>query len=296
MYDHLYCHVSKPNLVEEHKVESPDSFSEGRELNLQYQEYLDNGYIHFERDESVLAWVESSITTARLAVADKENQHWFRYGNTWFVGVNVLNNDENGRVSGGPPLLGKAVGFIESFSTTRKLSLDRAQISVCYEGYPQPSSLETDAAYGYRLRRDAAHVDGIMREGKDRYLVEYHHYIFALPMVECSHDAAPFVVWRGSHRIIQKALIAYLADYPSEQWRSVPISEVYNQARKEVFASCDRIEFDLNPGQAFVGHRHLLHGTAPWGASAEAGPDGRMICFFRPENLPLEQWVLGNGF
>lgn len=261
-------------------------------FGIQYQRYKDNGYCIFERDRALLSWIDSSLSAARLAVSDTQNKHWFRYDGTWFVGVNVLENDEKGRVDNGPSLSGRAVDFIERFITKTELNLDKAQISVCYKGYPKASSDESEQAFGYRLRRDAAHVDGIMREGQDRYLVEYHGYIFALAMVEFSHDAAPFVVWEGSHKIMKQALSSYVANYPIEQWRSVAISDVYNQARKEIFTRCRRIELALKPGQAFVGHRHLLHGTAPWGESATSGPDGRMISFFRPETLSVAQWVL----
>ncbi len=264
-------------------------------LTKQIEQYTNHGFCLFEHDAAILNWVDSVLPAARKAVKAKQNQHWFRHGDTWFVGVNVLPNDRYGRLSNGPRLTGTAVNFIEKVITKKSLNLDRAQISVCYPEYPLPSSDESDSAFAYRLRRDAAHVDGIMRQGEHRYLVERHDYIFALPVTQFSHDAAPFVVWKGSHKIIQAALSNFLAGFPVAQWNTVPVNDVYNEARKKVFADCQRIELALKPGQSFVGHRHILHGTASWGSSASSGPDGRMLCFFRPESFSIKQWVLVNN-
>jgi hypothetical protein len=58
-----------------------------------------------------------------------------------------------------------------------------------------------------------------------------------------------------------------------------------------VFATCERIELPLQPGEACVLHRHLLHGVAPWGGNAPAGEDGRMIAYFRPEFSTPSDWL-----
>ena len=262
-----------------------------QQLNTQYQHYTDNGFCLFDHDDALFAWVASSLEPARLAVSAKRNRHWFRHDNTWFVGVNALPNKKTGRIGNGPALQGGAVDFIQRYLTSGDLSVDRGQISVCYPGYPKPSIGESELAYGYRLRRDAAHIDGVMRVGVERNIVEHNDYILALPMVKFSSDAAPLVVWQGSHKIMQVALSSFLADYPVEQWSTVAITDVYTKTRKQIFANCQRIEVQFEPGQSLLGHRHLLHGTAPWGTSASAGPDGRMICFFRPQTQSLEHWV-----
>jgi hypothetical protein len=36
------------------------------------------------------------------------------------------------------------------------------------------------------------------------------------------------------------------------------------------------------PGCAYLLHRLTLHGVAPWDASAQAAPEGRLIAYFRP--------------
>jgi hypothetical protein len=39
-------------------------------------------------------------------------------------------------------------------------------------------------------------------------------------------------------------------------------------------------------------HRLALHGVAPWAEGAEAGPEGRMIAYFRPEFEGLgDDWL-----
>jgi len=221
-------------------------------LKSEYENFLDNGYCVFERDVALIDWINASLPAARRVVNDPKNAHWLRCGGTWFVGVNVLGNDALGRVENGLPLQGLAVEFIQSCITQTELDLDSGQLSVCYPGYPQPSEQEAESAYAYRLYRDAAHIDGIIKGGEHRYLTELHRYILAIPMVEFSNDASPFVVWEGSHKIIQQRLSSYLSDYPPDQWGNIPISDVYNAARKEVFEKCQRLELALTPGQAIV--------------------------------------------
>ena len=89
---------------------------------------------------------------AAEAAKDPAQAHWLRCGGTWFVGVDALPNDAEGRLPGGPPLGGAAVDFITG-ALGLKLPMHRAQLSVCYPGYPQPSPEESEAAYGFRLRR-----------------------------------------------------------------------------------------------------------------------------------------------
>ena len=97
-----------------------------------------------------------------------------------------------------------------------------------------------------------------------------------------SADAAPLVVWEGSHEILRAALRAVLAPHPRHEWPEVDMTDAYQQARAEVFARCRRVELPGRPGEAHVLHRLALHGVAPWGAAATGGADGRMIAYFRP--------------
>ena len=214
-------------------------------------------------------------------------------GGTWFAGVNALPNDCAGAVAGSKPLSGVAIEFINSSLGLSGFDWDKGQVSVCYPGYPQPMDTETPAAFRYRRYRDAAHVDGLLPEGPNRrrHLREYHGFVLGIPMVEFSDDASPFVVWEGSHEIIRLAARARFGDLPPDQWGEEDITEAYHQARQRVFDTCKRVEVSARPGEAFITHRLILHGVATWGASATAGEDGRMICYFRPDIGGPIEWL-----
>jgi hypothetical protein len=104
--------------------------------------------------------------------------------------------------------------------------------------------------------------------------------------------ASPFVLWEGSHVIMQEAFRKAFAGVAPENMNTHDVTEAYQAARREVFARCPRIELVAKPGEAYVLHRHALHGVAPWADGLTAGPEGRMIAYFRPE-LPggVADWL-----
>jgi hypothetical protein len=161
-------------------------------------------------------------------------------------------------------------------------------------GYPQPWEGETEAAFRYRRDRDAAHVDGLRRvmPGRRRLLGETHGFILGIPLTETRPDAAPFVVYEGSHELMRRALAARLKGIPAERWAEEDVTEVYTEARREAFETCPRVPVAARPGQAYVAHRLVLHGVAPWGDSPETVP--RVIAYFRPDPFPgqLPGWWL----
>ena len=61
------------------------------------------------------------------------------------------------------------------------------------------------------------------------------------------------------------------------------VVEVQSLLASRFFESCERVVVHAEPGEAYIVHRLALHGVAPWVDGAEAGPDGRMIVYFRPE-------------
>src|SRR5512137_2469624 len=130
--------------------------------------FFRSGWTVFAHDPALAAWVDAALPAARAAIAAPENTKWFRYGGTWFAGVNALPNDARGAVPGGPPLAGAAVDFIREVLGLTAFAWDSAQVSVCYPGYPQPMEGESAATFQYRVNRDAAHVDGVQREGPER--------------------------------------------------------------------------------------------------------------------------------
>ena len=255
--------------------------------------FLEHGFCTFATDPSLKNWVDASLSAARESVTKRENQQWLRHNATWFAGVNALDNDETGAVPSGVTLQGDAIRFIRNTLGYHNVRLDRAQVSVCYPGYPQPSADETETAFGFRLRRDAAHIDGLLREGdaRRRFLREHHGFILGIPMVSFSPDASPFVIWRGSHHLVRKSLSERLSVHPPESWNQIDLTDTYHALLKDIFDRCERVEIASGPGEAFVVHRLALHGTAPWNPGATCGPDGRMICFFRPTNLSPKQWL-----
>jgi hypothetical protein len=98
------------------------------------------------------------------------------------------------------------------------------------------------------------------------------------------------VVWEGSHEIMRARLREALSHVAARDWGRADVTDAYKAARREVFATCPRIELVAAPGEAYVLHRLALHGVAPWrGAACD---EGRMVAYFRPE-MPggVEAWL-----
>ena len=58
----------------------------------------------------------------------------------------------------------------------------KAQLSVIFPGYPKPRTGDSEAAFEYRRKRDAAHVDGLLPIGVEKtYLVEPHGVFWVFP-------------------------------------------------------------------------------------------------------------------
>ena len=257
------------------------------------RQFFDLGWCQFDTDPRLLAWVEAALEPAREARRHPEQQQWLRYQGTWFAGVNALDNDADASVGDSGPLTGEAVDFVASELGLSGFAWDRAQISICYPGYPLPMDGESEARARYRRDRDAAHVDGLLREGPAmrRHLREHHAFILGIPMVDFDRAASPFVIWEGSHEIMRARFADRLRDLPAEDWGELDITDTYQSAREQVFEECRRVEIHCRPGEAFLAHRLSLHGTAPWAEQAAAGPDGRMICYFRPPAIGAAEWL-----
>lgn len=230
-------------------------------------------------DPALAAWAAHADGAAKAAEAAAPAD-MIRCDGTWYVGVNALPNDGAGRLPGGPPLP-DALGDVARAVGGRAFQMDRAQASVCHTGYPRKGA-EEEAAYGYRLRRDAAHVDGLLPIGPDRRrkLMERHALILGLPLNEAPEGAAPFVIWEGSHEVMREAFRAAFADAPPSTWAERDVTEVYHAARRRCFETLARVEIAAKPGEAYIAHRLSLHGVAPWG---EAAPGRRAVAYFRPD-------------
>lgn len=244
----------------------------------------EKGWIRFPAEQAVRDWAAAAREVAIARINDPEEQRqWLQCEGTWFVGVDTLPNTPDGAVAGTGPLSGAA--FDHACALYGRLPLHRGQVSGIYPGYPRPRDGESDSAFRYRKKRDAAHVDGLLAVGcaRRRMLKERHAYILGLPLTACSPEASPLVIWEGSHHIMAAAFRAALADIPEADWAETDLTEIYQAARRDVFAHCPRVTVPANPGEAYLVHRHALHGVAPWGDNAQAPAEGRLIAYFRPE-------------
>lgn len=242
------------------------------------------GWQVFDPEPAVTAWVDAARGAAQSALDDPVlREKWLRHGGTWFVGVDVLGNDADGRLGAGPPLAGAAREA--AVRATGVSDLHKGQVSVTYPGYPRRDAGETEAAHRFRLTRDAAHLDGLLPVGptRRRMLREYHAYILGLPLTVADAGAAPLVVWEGSHKILRAGLEDALAGIDPECWPDIDLTEAYHAARRKIFETCTRRKINAAPGAAILLHRMVLHGVAPWEDGAQADPMGRTIAYFRPE-------------
>ena len=240
-----------------------------------------DGYVVVPHDPKVLAWSHAAHEAATQVVKTPGD---LRHGKTWRVGVDELPNGPDGSI-GGVALTGAWASYV-----TMPEIWHEAQLSVVYPGYPQQDQTDSDAAHGFRVRRDAAHVDGLLPEGpgKRRHLREPHSFILGLPLNIAT--ASPLVVWRGSHHVIKSAFAQAFEGVDPNLWGEVDVTDVYQTARRLVFETCPRVVVRVRPGQATLSHRHLVHGVAPWGAGT-APPEGRMIAYFRPHLAEVRDWL-----
>ena len=253
-------------------------------------DFFERGWTTFGADPQVLDWLDASEAAARHSLTDPAFEQWHRCGRTWFAGVNALANDETGAVASGPPLGGEVVRFAAN-RAGGPFAWDRAQVSVCWPGYPKQGEGESNDAFAYRCKRDAAHVDGLLPVGPERrrFLREHHRFILGLPVGRADAAASPFVLWEGSHRMVRETLAAAFGDRPPATWRDIDVTGVYHALRRRIFAECRRVVVTAGRGEAFLVHRLALHGIAPWRGQAAVGE--RMVIYFRPESGDPAAWL-----
>lgn len=232
-------------------------------------------------DPAIAAWAEAARRAAVDTLATSTDP--WRCGGTWFVGVDALPNTPDGAIQG-TPFPWKALPLCPE-------PLHPAQLSVIRPGYPQPSPDESPAAFAFRQTRDAAHLDGLLPIGPDkrRMVKEPHAWILGLPLNDTT--ASPLTVWEGSHELLRAAILKALTPHPPQTWGDIDLTEPYQQARRDIFATCRRIELSARPGEATLLHRLTLHGVAPWKPEDTAPPEGRMIAYIRPQLPSVEDWL-----
>lgn len=246
-------------------------------------EFRSRGWIVFPPEPAVSRWVQHATEAAIKALRDPTLADQYACEGTWFVGIDALPNDERGRVADSAPLDGAAVDFIGRNGGGWP-DLHRAQVSGVFPGYPKSRDGESEAGFAYRLHRDAAHVDGVIGIGapKRRFVQEPHAFILGLPLTWSDEDAAPLVVWEGSHRAMQHAFRQVFDAAAEARAEEVDVTEAYTAARRAVFDRCPRRRLVAPPGSAILLHRMLLHGVAPFATGAQADAAGRLIAYFRP--------------
>ena len=244
--------------------------------------YAADGFVVFDADPRVARWADAARAAGREVAADPQmQQRWLRHGKTWFVGVDALPNGPDGSIEG--VALNGPWRDVVNWDTWHP-----AQLSIIYEGYPQQDADESDAAHRYRVNRAAAHVDGLHLEATRRIIREPHAFIIGLPLTQS--DACPLVVWRGSHSMMHAALSdGYSGGSPIGH----DVTERYKAARARVFEACERVEVQMQPGQAVLLDRFLLHGVAPWKAGDVIPAEGRMVAYFRPVMTEPSLWFDG---
>lgn len=248
------------------------------------------GWQVFDPDPPMLAWAGAALPVAARAMDDPVMRaKWLVCEDTWFVGVDALGNAPDGSV-GGVALEGHALTPLRARNWPLT-GLHKAQVSAVWPGYPRPRDGESEAAFGYRLRRDAAHVDGLRAEGADRrrYLREPHAYILGVALSAPHSDAAPLVVWEGSHLIVAEAFSRLAAAEGRRDVCALDLTDVYTQTRARIFRECKRVELALPVGAAVLVHRLCLHGVGPW-AAPEHVTAPRIMAYFRPELADPARW------
>lgn len=257
------------------------------------QAFFDDGYFIYDSDPKIADWAQAAMPLAAEAIQDQDMlNNWLRCEGTWFVGVDALATGPRGE-AGETALAGEVIRDLDGYLPT-VAPMHRGQLSVVYPGYPKPRDGESEAAFRYRNKRDAAHVDGLHAIGSDRRrkLVEHHAYLLGIPLTTCNSAASPLVAWKGSHIIVQNWLGREFGGINQDQWADVDLTEAYLKIRREIFETCERVTLWAKPGQAVLLHRHALHGIAPWGETAIAPDEGRMIAYFRPEiSSDIADWL-----
>ncbi len=247
--------------------------------------YSGKGWASFPFDPNLYDWAIKVHTLVTKKINSTEGQRKkLRCGDTWFPGVNFLENDSFGNIDGAlfPE---KLLKFIKHHEPNFGGIFDKGQISICYTGYPRRMNSESKSSFDFRRNRYAAHIDGILPVGKTRrrFIKEYHSFILGIPINQAGKEASPCVIWEGSHEIIKNELRKYKRLRKISNWGNEDITEFYNDLRKKIFSSCEVKEIWVPMGHAYIINRLSLHGIMPWNQKPKGDENSRMIAYFRPD-------------
>ena len=152
------------------------------------------GWVKFKFDERVVRWANAANSKLISKLKNKEIfDNNLTCQGTWFVGVDALENGTDGAL-GEISLSGP---FESLMKHTEARGLHAAQVSIIFEGYPKPRDQESESSFNFRLKRDAAHVDGLIADfpGGPRKLKEPHAYVLGIPLNQAPKGASPVVGW-----------------------------------------------------------------------------------------------------
>ena len=94
------------------------------------------GWARLPCDPALENWARTANELATTAMADPAFAHWWVCEDTWFVGVDALNNDRAGCLPDGTAL---PQALTDSLNATFGVyPFHKAQISVIRPGYPKP--------------------------------------------------------------------------------------------------------------------------------------------------------------
>lgn len=248
------------------------------------------GAIVFPPEESISNWLETAAPVVEKILSNlASDDPWLRHGKTWYAGVNVLPNDKAGRVANGIELDGAGIRWLSKHFQFS--GFDRGQVSVIYPGYPKQDAKESDAAHRFRIRRMAAHVDGLIPSGpqKRRFIEEPHAFVLGIPMGDYDEAASPMVYWPGSHHLFREKITTFLQAFPVTQWAKIDVTNAYADIRRHIMDQFDPVPLCVPKGGCYVLDRHLLHGVAPW---ADSTTQARKIVYFRPDVTGgISEWI-----
>ena len=267
-------------------------------LNKNGWSFLNTDHIHYE-------W----IAEAKEQLETKFHQKLYDYndlrcGSTWFVGANFLDNSSNGNI--GTKSMSKF--FFSNISKKFGPNIkywDKAQVSICWPGYPKKDAKETKKSYDFRIKRFASHIDGVIPFGskKRRFAKELHAFILGFPLHNNCLDCAPLVLWEGSHKIFRNFFKEIYEGISFNKISNIDITELYNECRKKVFKNCEVKKITPQFKQPYLLDRHVLHGIDEWREkkNVKCSPknhrllnslsDGRIIVYFRPVFFNPHDWI-----
>ena len=243
----------------------------------------------WDRPDGGLGGKAASGPTMALTQASEGAE--FRCDGAWFPGDQYrwpTAQTAARRSLGVPPLGGAPLRFLAEALGFAGLAFDRAQLSVCFPGYPRQGARGDRG----RLRLSLASATPPMSTGCGARCRARADGGSRRPTASSSacrwwrpiRPRARSRSGRARTRSCAAPSREAFAGAPPERWREIDVTEAYQEARQRCFETCARVPLPARRGESTIVHRLALHGVAPWTAPANAPP--RAIAYFRPDPFP----------